>query len=168
MLTVLTRSTVVRTSVALALLAMPFVIMSLTDNLGSRRGLWASFIGVLLGVFVERPFRPYNVTSKRWVGRRQWVEVALVVGLGMGLLLNFADSLGRGMPFFIVIETIWIPLYRTAMFAAGLTLLRRVVWEREKSARSRSREKGDEMMNVPITPALPKPAGLPERGHEQP
>ena len=156
MLTDLARSTMVRMFVALALLAVPFVIMSLTDQMGDRRGLWTALSGALVGIFVERPFKPYNVTSKRWVGRRQWIEIAIVVGIALGVLISFADSLGQGVPIWTVLEQIWIPLYRAALFTTGLTLLRRVLWEREKSARARSKAKSDAMAAVQITPALPR------------
>ena len=156
MLAALSRSTTLRIAVSLVLLATPFVIVSLTDKLGNRRGVWVALIGAVLAMVAERPFMPYNVTWKKWMGRGHWMEIAILLGLAMGLILSIADGLGQGIGFWDMMWDLWIPLYRSTLFAVGFMLLRRTIWERMKTVRARSKARADAMAGVPITPALPR------------
>jgi len=155
-LSTLLRSYTLRALLAVLLLVAPFVLMWVTPRLGTRIGLLPALGGVLFGLLFERPFRPYNVTPQRWVGRVQWAEIAIAAGFGLGVLASVVDSIGRGVPFMAVLLQIWIPAYRAAMFATGLTLLRRVVWEWDRDRRVRMRAPEDIVGAAPLRPALPR------------
>ena len=146
----LLRRPLTRLVIAILLIALPFILVSVTDLLGEMRGVISSLAGVLLGIAFERPFRPYNVTFKRWMGRQHWVEIAIISGMVLGIVVSVADALGAGNDLTPLMEQIWIPLYRSAMFAAGITMLRRLWWEQDKTDRSRTKAR-----NVPVPPVKP-------------
>ncbi len=158
-LSTLLRSYTFRVLIAVILLVTPFILLWLTPRMGTRVGLFPAIGGVLLGVLFERPFRPYNVTPQRWMGRVQWAEIALAAGFGLGMLASIVDYIGRGVPYMALMLQVWIPAYRAAMFACGLTLLRRVVWEWDRERRVRVRAPEALIGNAPLRPALP---GAPE------
>ena len=153
--------------IALILFAMPFVLVSLSPHFGAMRGLWAALAGVLLGMLFERPFRPYNITQPRWVGREHWTEVALVAGLLLGMLFTVAEALVNGAPLTAFLERIWVPVHRVVLFAGGLTMLRQAYWQRVRLARGRGRVEVDEMPAPVVKPALPRAGNAPGKGDRQ-
>lgn len=149
---------------ALLLFATPFVLVSLSPQFGSMSGLWAALTGVLLGMMFERPFRPYNITQQRWVGREHWTEVALVLGLLLGMLFTVAEALVNGASLMGFFERIWVPVHRVVLFAAGLTMVRHAYWQRTRLARGRGRMDADEMPAPVVKPALPRAGDVSDRG----
>lgn len=117
------------------LLLAPLVLPWVAPSLGTRRGVWVTLAGVLLGARAERVLRPAYLSQRRWMAGSGWWPVALGTGAALGLALSLADGARQGASWAVIAEQLWIPLYRSLLLAAGLTLLRRAWWEwRHQSA----------------------------------
>ena len=108
-------------------MVVPLIITRVLPAIGTRRGVWPTLLGVVLGVAFERFFKPSYLTMGVWKITPEWPRLAIASGIVSGLVLSVIDGLGRGAPIGRMVEQIWIPLYRAVFFSIGLTMIRKEI-----------------------------------------
>lgn len=108
-------------------MVVPLILTRLVPGLGTRRGVWPTLLGVLLGVLLERAFKPSFLSVGVWKNTPEWQRIALTLGIAVGVALSVVDAVGRGSAFGRIVEQIWIPSYRALFFAIGLTMIRKEI-----------------------------------------
>ena len=108
-------------------MVVPLVLTHVLPALGSRRGVWPTLLGVLLGMLIERGFKPSFLSIGVWKNTPEWQRIAIVSGLIAGVTVSVIDAFGRNAAFGRIVEQLWIPAYRALFFAIGLTMIRREV-----------------------------------------
>jgi hypothetical protein len=119
------------------LLALPFIISIVAPNLGTRRGAWITFAGVAIAAIAERPLRPKWWARDRIIAPEWWMT-AFVLAVAIGLMVSLLDAVLRGASLRGIAAQSWIPVYRSLVFAAGLTLVRQARWDAADAERARA------------------------------